>query len=247
MGRRSRSACVLGILSLLIAPACGDDSTGGGNTTPVADRLVGCGEHKYPRQALDGPTGAENGPHAASRVLREQIKLSSGAELTPTKEWRILHQSPARVIFGGGFSKRRGTLKAEVVVDWDDGEWTLGSIDFGCGIHVDTGDDMLVDFALAPGAAPEPTSRSLDLLIKDRNCGGDDVMERLRDPLVEYDARSVGLLLTAVSNPGQHPCVGHSASEYRLELSEPLGNRVLMDLSSYPPLPPGPAPSRTQS
>lgn len=245
MARASRrTLTAIAFWTFALAAACGDSSltlSEPSNDTPTAQREVGCGEYKYPRRALDGPTGAERHPHPASEVLRQQIELSSGAEMTPTSEWRLLRMDRDRVVFGGGSYKKRGSLVAELAVERAGDDWRLRNIKFGCGLHVYTGSQVLVDFAVAPGTIPAPTSLAVDLLIKDRNCGGQEVLARLNDPLIEYSAESVGVLLTARPNPGMHTCQGFPPSEYRLELSEPLGDRTLMDVGSYPPFPPGDA------
>lgn len=210
--------------------------------TPVEQRLVGCTQYKYDRSALQGPTGAEKSDHPAAAVLRKEIEASEGAEMRPTDEWRFLFDNGQRVIFGGGAFEELATHGlTEVHVENEEGEWTTNGARFDCRLEVDTGRDSIVDFALANGTPP-PETQALDLLIVDHNCGGKDVLPRLREPLIEYREETVDILLTAAPLPeGFYTCEGFPPTPWTLRLQEATGDRAIRNAAVYPPRPPSPA------
>ena len=237
MNRRPLASTVAA--ALLLLSACGAQPTIVANpppSTPIAERGVSCGDTPYPREALRGPTGAEDSDHPAAELLRKEIELVEGAELRPTDEWRLVVDGPDNAVFAGGASEdlAESGLNAEYRAEKVDGEWRTAGISFGCRPSVDTGGQSRVDFYLAPGTDLDPEATSIPGLVQDPNCGGRDVLDRIDEPLIEYGPDEVLVLLTADPLEGFHTCEGFPPSEYTLELAEPIGQRKLLDAGFYP-------------
>jgi hypothetical protein len=90
-----------------------------------------------------------------------------------------------------------------------------------------------------PGARPGPEAMSITILVTERECASGQSSEgRLADPVVEYRDDAV-LITTRVEPPvgDSFRCVGNPATEFTVELDEPLGDRQLRDGLWFPPRP----------
>jgi hypothetical protein len=78
------------------------------------------------------------------------------------------------------------------------------------------------------------------VLVNELQCAsGRDPSEFLEDPRVEETPESVTVFWTSQPVVGGADCQGNPSVERTIELDEPLGDRQLLDGSSYPPSPVG--------
>lgn len=89
---------------------------------------------------------------------------------------------------------------------------------------------------------PDPGATELELLVVEVQCSSGRDIEGLVEANVEYREDRIDVVLTA---PGLDPgvgydCQGSPGTEYELVLSEPVGDREVVDLSVYPPAEPEP-------
>ena len=93
-------------------------------------------------------------------------------------------------------------------------------------------------FAVAPNQPLTPDSTAIAVLVTERACtGATSVDDRLGPPEIRYTTAAVEVLYTAtpLTGSGVVTCPGNPADHVTLHLDEPLGNRKLVDASTYPP------------
>jgi hypothetical protein len=90
---------------------------------------------------------------------------------------------------------------------------------------------------LAPGAGPTPETTTLTVLVTELACAsGQSAEGRVTEPALAYDGASVTIYFAVETLPGNHTCQGNPPLAAEVELAEPLGERVLLDGSTYPPV-----------
>ena len=95
----------------------------------------------------------------------------------------------------------------------------------------DDGPASPFDWELAPGTELTPATDSLEVIATERACtGGEAPGNRLREPVVRYTESSVILAISADALPdGFYTCPGNPPVSVVVELSEPLGDRSLVE------------------
>lgn len=258
-GRSRRAAIIGGVIALVAvvaiagAVALRDDGASGtepvesvdaSTTTVIADDptaalLVSCGSTPYPREALEtAPTGAEDADEPAAAGLRDLISNPDGIGPIPADGWRKVLDDGTHVVFVHG---EFGDDMVEVELEPDgDGGFDFQGSSMGCGrASVDVPGRDLARVELPGGTAPGPDATSLPVLVTAMACsGGEAAGDRMGEPTVVYGTDTVGLLFTVDPlPPGSYTCPGNPPEERTVELTEPLGDRTVVDLSSYPPRP----------
>ncbi len=89
-------------------------------------------------------------------------------------------------------------------------------------------------WSLAHKVTPDATN--VDIVVLDRSCGaaGSSPGGRMLNPTVLYGADSITITVELVSN-GSGDCLGHGEYPATVTLSEPIGNRALLDGSLEEP------------
>ena len=99
-------------------------------------------------------------------------------------------------------------------------------------------DGMLVGYWWpADEAAIDPDTTEVDVLVQEDSCdSGRGPDGRVRDPEITYGADVVVVTfpVTARDEGGAFTCQSHPPAEVTLELDQPLGDRVLLDGSTWP-------------
>jgi hypothetical protein len=100
----------------------------------------------------------------------------------------------------------------------------------------------LATWVLDPDApAPQPGTKTFHALVTERECtSGQPMGARLRPPSVTYGRDSVFVVFAATPqiNLGFATCPGNPPARVVVELSEPLGDRRLLDAAFFPPAEP---------
>lgn len=117
---------------------------------------------------------------------------------------------------------------------WEPTEWS------GCSLRVGAdppSDDTPVRWY--PTAEVTPDAASIPIAVLEQGCAGGQVAEgRVRPPVIEYRPDAVLISVTVEPAGGFQTCPGNPPTPYVLELTEPLGDRALLDGGRYPPAPP---------
>lgn len=92
-----------------------------------------------------------------------------------------------------------------------------------------------------PDGTPGPDATSITILVRDPGCAsGRSPADRLADPVVEYHDDAVLIAPRLEPLPaGAYECQSSPPAEQTVELSEPLGDRQLLDGRWYPARPVG--------
>lgn len=242
---------LLGIAAALLMAGCGSTSDvvrlDDGNASQAADvATVECGDSVYdptdfanapPASSLpDGPTGA--------------VYDAGAPAFDPSRDWKVVHQSDHRVDLvrvlddpvdiGDGDVRTHESLTLERIsgaTNLPDGTWFLTSAGH-CTPRLVTHDGLgEADLALADD--PAPGDASIDLLVTERACASGQGAEG-RIELVELNETADQIRLRIGVRPPDgdaQTCQGNPPTPFTVELSEPLGDREIVDASAVPPRP----------
>lgn len=116
------------------------------------------------------------------------------------------------------------------------GEWA--PVEWGvCAPRAERSDLQAAVWDLA--ADPQATSTQIPAVVAAGFCAGDGPLEsRLQPPAIEYGADTIKVTLWATSVAPQSDvsaCVGGLFTPFTIALTEPIGTRVLLDGSEFPP------------
>lgn len=198
--------------------------------------LLTCGdENRFPAGALAGVGRAEldNDPPAA--VLKTIIAEGGEPDMYPDHGWHRVRSDPDFVAF---VAQGLGD-PAWVMVEAAPGPDGWMADGYGaCHLQpVLPAGIYHADFWLDPDApAPGPDTTTLHGLIRERACAnGKPPTGRVRPPVVVYDERTITITVTVSEIPGGADCPGNPSVPITIELSQPLGDRTILDGSVFPP------------
>lgn len=117
-----------------------------------------------------------------------------------------------------------------------DGTWLLTS-DGPCTQRLITNDDLgEADLTLAD--TPSPGDTSVDVLVSERACAsGQSAQGRVQLVELNETTEQVQLRIGVRPPDGDQTCQGSPPTPFTVELSEPLGDREIIDTSVVPPRP----------
>lgn len=217
-------------------------------TSGTAEASLTCDGKPFPAAGLNAPTGAEKESGPEFDALRATI--ATFADAFPGSSdwtWRLAGRDDA----GATFLARTdalglpGWVSIEVAVDasgWQ--PLNMGQCDPHVVLSAEFGP---ATWALDP-AFPTPVADTsgLHILVWERDCsGGSPATGRMSAPVVEYTSATVtitiGVRPLQVDAGTAVTCPMPPGTPAILQLSEPLGTRVLLDGRVVPPAPPSPA------
>ena len=203
----------------------------------LADPLVVCPDWEaVPASQLSRLPGIETVDHPTVDTLRAELDAPSGEPL-PEGRWVVIRIGNYRATFAGLSSAGSGTVAFERR-HRDDG-WTRagGAWERPCGPEVPLAPGFgRVDVHLDPGSLPEPDSTSIRLLVTQQGCaGGREMGDSLKGPQVLETDSAVLVAFAVVTTPGAATCPGNPPAAVTIELSEPLGERIVYDGLYSPP------------
>lgn len=169
--------------------------------------------------ALDGPAGME-----FEHVLTDGVD----------SDYRFLASTDDLVVLGLGAWTTSGPVRGAAwtaTLELDGGEWDF--LGFGdCQLERQYAEGHArVDVATAERSGPH----RLRLGIVEQDCtSGRDPLPYLHEPAVVESEEAVTVYFSSEPVRGGASCQGNPEASYTLELDEPLGDRVLLDGSTYP-------------
>lgn len=189
----------------------------------------------FPLAALDAPADAEDQVGPKFDALRREIARYTGEvpEYPAARAWRLVDRQDDRLLFLADSDngliyltlRRRGN-------DW-------GFANSGdCQLHAVLGEEIgAAQWWLDPRRpAPTAESTALEILVEERACAsGSFAVGRIVPPLVRYGADTITITLGVRVIGGT--CPSNPATPAVLFLSEPLGERELLDGFHIPPAP----------
>lgn len=186
----------------------------------------------FPASALDNiPLLAESGLAEVEDAIRSFLESGEGG-YWPQDGWLILHRTDDQIVLVhfDGTAPEPTVALMYVENDADEWRWAGSSMGGECPLEV-----MLpvwlnaVDWRLDPSAEP-PTSDSttIHVLVTERACAsGQAIGERLLGPQVIVTDTEVLIAFAAQALGGPQDCPGNPETPVTIELSGPIGPRVV--------------------
>lgn len=207
--------------------------------------MVSCdGDAEWPTSAMAAGIQSvltDEAAKAAFQGILDDPDLSPEASMSLFSngvdvEWRVLARSGDDLALGLGEWTEDGPASGAVVLRLhrEDGGWSTDG----------WGDCQLAPVVDAGSAWAEVNSfrkvsqRSLEVEVSEVECtSGRNPDKHLHEPTVVETAETVTLYWTTAAPAGANDCQGNPSTTRLVELDAPLGSRVVLDGSRYPPRP----------
>ncbi len=202
--------------------------------------LVTCGYRAYPGLGIDGPPVDPGADDPASRALGDALERYREAfPVAEDTRWRLAGMDDHGSLFLGRDERASDSGWVGVEVHRDEGLWrsNIGECDPRRVMAADIG---VADWWLDPAfPAPGPDTTELRVLVLERACAsGQPPDGRIAAPVIEYAEDTVTITIGVRHAEGDQNCPSNPAVPLAVPLSEPLGDRTLLDGSRLPPGPP---------
>lgn len=206
----------------------------------VDDPMVVCGRFgPMPYSRFLDPPRLDEVDHPAAERLREALDSPPG-RLLPAGDYRVMDIGSDVV----GFAAFSDEGIRDVTVVYGAGRWRIGAwsnhacscdtrvvLPPGLG-HV----EVHLDPGLGPNSLPQPDDTSVDLLVREIDCAnGRKMGDALQGPQVIETDDEVLVAFAVIPVSGGANCQGNPSTRVTIELSQPLGNRALLDGTYLPP------------
>ena len=242
--------------TLLLATAgvlagCGDGASSGAQEAPALPVVVVDGEVQV---SCGGPPGWSPSVMAAGiQPPVPEAEISAALDAVATQPglsvetrrvlpdggrtpWRVLAGDEDLLHLGLGTWTVDGPAEDahSMVLERVDGVWTWrGHGD--CGLRPLLADD---DTSWAELTASDGTGTVVTVSVSERECtSGRNPEAFLREPVMVQEEHSVTVYWTTTPPDGFESCPGNPSVERTITLDEPLGDRRLLDGSTWPPRP----------
>jgi hypothetical protein len=193
------------------------------------------GEERFPAGALGGVGQAELETDAPAAVLRSVIAEGGEPDIFPADGWHRVVSDLDTVVFVALGPGDPPWVMVEATRGPDG--WTAGGYGACDAQPVLPAGISMADFWLDPAApAPAPGSTTLNGVIVERACAnGKPPTNRVRPPIVVYEEQAVTVTVTVSEIAGGADCPSNPPVPITIELSQPLGERTILDGSVFPP------------
>ncbi len=210
------------------------------------DTVLACGGYgpTFTPATITNPTPFDAIDHPAAHLMVEVIAdppaISSMIDTSasmPTGDWFVLDASGAdTAMFALNRGLEPGFLTTALFEETASG-WVFLGWDPTCDPEVALPEGAnRIDVAFDPAfGSPQPSDTTLHLLVTEQACAsGEAVGDRLRGPQVVESDTEVAVAFAAVSQTGMFTCPGNPSTPVTVELSQPLGDRTVVDGLTYP-------------
>ena len=206
----------------------------------VGDPMVVCGRFgPMPYSRFLDPPRLDEIDHPAAERLREALD-SPPARLLPEGDYRVMDIGDDLVRFAA-FSDE-GIKRVTVI--YGAGRWRIGAWSnhaYSCDVRVALPPglghvEVHLDPGLGPSSLPQPDDISVDLLVKEIDCAnGRQMGDALQGPQVVETDDEVLVAFAVIPVAGGANCQGNPSTRITIELSQPLGDRALLNGAYVPP------------
>jgi hypothetical protein len=241
------------VLATLVLSGCAASAADVEPTTSLPPVAIGddylCSGQSISREAVKQRTPVSGIGEAGGIALAEAV-WDDGAPLNlqPEDGWFVAMESEELVgvmrdvevvpdpVSGGIFPDRE-----VLVVTWLDDATNLTpgwyvSQSGPCALTIDLGDVTVPAVELE--FPPDPESQELRLLVTEQSCNsGEDAEGRVEIVSIDETEERVSLILGVRPRDGTKTCPGHPATPFTVTLSQPLGDREVMDAGLVEPRP----------
>ncbi len=209
----------------------------------LAEMRYSCGEPPgFLPTILDEPATAETEDHPSAAGLRAAIaQAGPDIDMLPESGYWLASRDERVAEYIAREPAGADPAFVSATLENQGGFWKL--VGWGqCRPQLVLEGLSLATWVLDPDArAPHPGTKTFDALVMERECtSGQPMGARLRPPSVTYGQDSVFVVFFATPqvNQGFATCPMNPPARVRVELSEPLGDRRLLDAALFPPAEP---------
>ena len=160
-------------------------------------------------------------------------------EFVSSYDWVVVDDdATTRVLFGAGRRPDQDPPHAYASLEQRDGRWA--PVGWGqCRMEVQAEGWGNARFRLDPEAAPSPDDERIAVLATEMACtGGRPPGDReVRGVVVDETAETISVVILVEPPTGAQDCPGNPPFPYEIRLDAPLGDRTILDGSTYPPSP----------
>lgn len=156
-------------------------------------------------------------------------------------EWRVLYGDEDSVLLGTGRWTVGGPRGSDLTYTLrrDGDAWTLAGMG-SCRLQPALDPAYSWARASRPDGGLERQSRTVTVGVTEMACSSArDPSNFIQEPYLQETEESVTVYLTTTAPEGMNACPGRPPVPYELTLAEPLGDRALLDGSTYPATPVG--------
>ncbi|MBT2229824.1 hypothetical protein [Nonomuraea sp. NEAU-A123] len=211
----------------------------------AADTTYRCHDQEVSLRVLtEARTATELGPNGQAALKGQEVR-----RLDDLSAWRIVEESDTRVALIRALDAPHRQEQGRVFTHeflaverfgtpGQDGRpgWHMRASSH-CDLRKDLGGLRVADVTLDPVVPPGRDARKIRVLVTERGCAsGQRADGRVRLIDIEPTATEIRLVIGVEPRSGNaQTCQGNPPTPFTVELDEPLGGRVLIDASVYPP------------
>lgn len=214
----------------------------------LGDTRYSCGDPPgFLPAILTQPANAELENHPTAAALRAAIaEHGADIDLLPPSGYWLVHRDGKVADYlarapGGGDPTGGEPEFVSARIDFQGGAWTLGG--WGqCRPVIVLEGVSVANWVLDPDLPrPDAQATTFTALVSERACtSGQPMGDRLQPPSITYGHESVLVVFAArpLQSENGFDCQGNPSMRVAVQLSEPLGERHLLDASMFPPAEP---------
>lgn len=198
----------------------------------------------FPRSVLAGPTDAEktegavfDGLRDAIKTMKSEFKFERRGDRPHQLPWLLAHKDQDRALF---LVRRAGGRErySAMYVEREGDRWGFAGFSGDCRLRpLVTHGLGQSDWRIDGGSPPTSGSSSFPVEVMEHGCAsGRPANGRIAEPLVQYGEDAI--TITIPVHPVQASavtCPGNPWTPFVVELSEPIGDRLLLDGGPWPP------------
>jgi hypothetical protein len=215
-----------------LLPAAGSPGVGAG---------LSCGGPTFPAAGLNAPPGVEKASGPEFDALRATLTgFASAFPGLASWSWRLVGQDATDTIFLARTGATTDTGLISVDVMKGPNGWQVGNIG-DCHLRVVLSAEYgPASWALNPAyLAPDAGTTTLEILVWEVACSGAaPTIGRMSAPVIDYATSTVTITLGVRPLQGPQTCPLGPGTPASVRLSQPLGNRTLLDGGTVPPAAP---------
>lgn len=160
-------------------------------------------------------------------------------EFVSSYDWYVADDgATTQVLFGEGRRSRQDPPNAYASLEQRDGTWA--PVGWGqCRMEVQAEGWGNARFRLDPAVPPSPGDDRIAVLATEMTCTGGRPPEgrEVRSVVVGETEETISVVILVEPPTGDQSCPGNPSFPYEIRLDAPLGDRAILDGSTYPPSP----------
>ena len=216
-----------------LAPAAATPSAGD-PIRPIT--LVSCGGPGFDIDLLDQPGRAETFDDLAAAALRRHLAQPDlEVAWLPDTGWREVAQTEGEVTYVADALPGTNPPYAVVTAVLEGNEWLVAGW-AQCRLQASVAPELaLASFRVDPAAELTAELTEIPVLVTELACNsGQDARGRIVDPEIVLGEDAVTVVFAVRPRGGDQDCPSNPETPHLLVLSEPLGERALLDGSMLP-------------